>query len=48
MVINFLKLAGAAALVLITTGAWPNPRYGPAIALGLCVVAAIVLHFIAP
>lgn len=45
---NALKLAGVAALVLITSGAWPNPRYGAAIALGVCIMAAVFLHFAAP
>jgi asparagine N-glycosylation enzyme membrane subunit Stt3 len=48
MVINSLKLVGAAALVLISSGAWPNPRYGLPIAIGLCIVAAVILHFVAP
>lgn len=48
LVINALKLAGAAALLLITAGAWPNPRHGAAIALGVCILAAVVLHFAAP
>jgi hypothetical protein len=48
MVINSLKLVGAAALVLISSGAWPNPRYGLPIAIGLCIVVAVVLHFVAP
>ena len=48
MVVNALKLAGAAALLLITAGAWPNARYGAAIALGVCIMAAVALHFAAP
>jgi hypothetical protein len=48
MVTNALKLAAAVALLLITAGAWPNRRYGAAIAVGLCVMAAVVLHFVAP
>jgi hypothetical protein len=48
MIINGLKLAGAAALVVISSGAWPNPRYGAAIALGVCITAAVILHFAAP
>jgi hypothetical protein len=48
MIDNALKLVGSAALLLITAGAWPNPRYGAVIALGVCVMAAIVLHFLAP
>ena len=43
-----LKLCAVAALIFLSLGAWPNRRYGAAIALGLCVTAAIVLHFAAP
>jgi hypothetical protein len=48
MVTNSLKLVASAALVVITGGAWPSPRYGAAIALGVCVMAAVALHFVAP
>jgi hypothetical protein len=45
---NALKLVVVAGLVLVSGGAWPNPRYGAAIAIGLCIVAAVVLHFAVP
>jgi hypothetical protein len=48
MIKNALKLVASAGLLLISTGAWPNPRYGAAIAIGLCVLAAVVIHFTAP
>jgi hypothetical protein len=48
MIINALKLVGAAVLVVISSGAWPNPRYGAAIAVGACIMAAVILHFAAP
>jgi hypothetical protein len=48
MIENALKLAGVAALLLITFGGWPNLRYGPAIAIGVCLIAAVVLHYVAP
>ena len=48
MVRNALRLASGAALVLITGGVWPNPRYGIAIAVGVCIMAAVALHFAAP
>jgi len=48
MIANALKLAALAGLLLISGGAWPNPRYGAAIAIGLCIVAAVILHFAAP
>ena len=40
MLMNTFKLAALAGLVLISGGAWPNPRYGAAIAIGACIVAA--------
>ena len=48
MIENVLKLAGAAALLLITCGNWPNVRYGAVIAIAVCVLAAVALHFVAP
>jgi hypothetical protein len=48
MVVHVLKLFGVAALVLLSLGVWPNRRYGAAIALGICIVAAVILHFAAP
>jgi hypothetical protein len=48
MLLNGLKLVAAAGLFLVTSGAWPNPRYGAVIALGVCIMAAFVLHFAAP
>jgi hypothetical protein len=48
MIVNALKLVALAGLLLISAGAWPNPRYGAAIAIGLCVLAAVVIHFAAP
>ena len=40
-----LKLVCAAALILITAAAWPNPRYGAMIAIGVCIMAALAFHF---
>ena len=48
MITNALKLVVSGALLLMTSGAWPNARYGAAIAIGLCIVAAVTLHFVAP
>jgi hypothetical protein len=48
MIENGLKLAGMAAVLVITAGGFPNRRYGAAIALGVCIMAAVVLHFAAP
>ncbi|MBR0775641.1 hypothetical protein JQ625_12435 [Bradyrhizobium diazoefficiens] len=45
---NAVKLAGAAALFLVTAGVWPSPRYGWAVAIGICILAAVALHFAAP
>jgi hypothetical protein len=48
MIINALKLVASAGLLLISAGAWPNLRYGAAIAIGLCVLAAVAIHFAVP
>ena len=48
MMTNALKLVVVAGLLTITGLAWPNPRYGAAIAIGVCILAAIALHFFAP
>jgi hypothetical protein len=48
MMMNALKIVGLAALMIIGSGGWPNPRYGGAIAIGVCIIAAVVLHFAAP
>jgi hypothetical protein len=44
----FIKIALLAALVVLTLGVIPNRRIGAVIAVGTCVVAAFVLHFVAP
>jgi hypothetical protein len=43
----FIKIALLAALVVLTLGV-PNRRIGAVIAVGTCVAAAFVLHFVAP
>ena len=44
----FIKIALLAALVVLTFGVIPDRRKGAIIAIGTCVAAAIVLHFVAP
>jgi hypothetical protein len=48
MIENALKLVVSAGLLLISAGAWPGPRYGGAIAIGFCLMAAVALHVVAP
>jgi hypothetical protein len=48
MIMNALKLAATAGLVFVAGGAWPSPRYGAALSIGMCIMAAVVLHFVAP
>jgi hypothetical protein len=48
MLLNALKLVAAAGLLLVTSGAWPHPRYGALVAIGVCIMGAFVLHFAAP
>jgi len=45
---SFAKIAILAVLALLTLGVFPNRRVGAVIAIGTCVVAAVVLHFVAP
>ena len=44
----FIKIALLAALVILTFGVIPDKRRGAVIAVGTCVAAAFVLHFVAP
>ena len=44
----FVKIAILAALMFLTLGVIPDRRRGAVIAIGTCVVAAWVLHFVAP
>ena len=48
MVVNALKLAALAGLFIVTAGIWPDWRKSAALAVGTCIVAAFVLHFVAP
>jgi hypothetical protein len=43
-----IKIALLAVLMVLTFGVIPDRRRGAAIAIGTCVVAALVLHFVAP
>jgi uncharacterized RDD family membrane protein YckC len=44
----FIKIALLAAMVVLTLGVIPDRRRGAVIAVGACVVAAFVLHLVAP
>ena len=48
MASNFIKIFMLAGLVIITCGVLPNRRVGAFIAIGTCITAALVLHFVAP
>jgi hypothetical protein len=48
MIENASKLVRPAVLFLTTGWPWAGPRYGAAIALGVIILAAVVLHFAAP
>jgi hypothetical protein len=48
MIRRTLKIIAGAGLVIVTGGAWPNARYGAAVAVGACIIIAGVLHFAAP
>ena len=48
MASNVIKLVALAGLVTLTFGVLPNRQIGGFIAIGICVAAALVLHFVAP
>ena len=43
---NAHELVGAAALILLTTGA--NVRYGVSVAFGVCIVGVVAFHIVVP
>jgi len=48
MTSNFIKIVMLAGLVTLTLGVLPNRQIGGIIAIGTCIAAALVLHFVAP
>ena len=44
----FVKIAILAGLVILTFGIFPDRRRGGIIAIATCIVAAFILHFVAP
>jgi len=48
MINSALKIIAGIGLMLISGGAWPYGRYSAAIIIGASIVAAGVLHFVAP
>jgi hypothetical protein len=48
MILNALKLAALAALMIAVSGLWPDWRKSAALAIGTCIIAALALHFVGP
>jgi len=48
MALIAVKIALLAALAILTVGVFPDRRKGAVIAIGTCIAAAVVLHFVAP
>jgi hypothetical protein len=48
MVLNFIKIALLAGVTVVTLGIFPDRLRGAIIAIGTCIAAALVLHFVAP
>ncbi|MES2194393.1 MAG: hypothetical protein V4517_08240 [Pseudomonadota bacterium] len=48
MAITFVKIAAFAGLTVVTSGIFPDRLRGAILAIGTCVAAALVLHFVAP
>ena len=44
----FVKIAILAGLAILTVGVFPDRRRGGIIAIATCIVAAVILHFVAP
>ena len=44
----FVKIAVLAGLAILTFGVFPDRRRGGIIAIATCIVAAVILHFVAP
>ena len=43
-----VKIAILAGLVILTFGVFPDRRRGGIIAIATCIVAAVILYFVAP
>jgi hypothetical protein len=43
-----VKIAILAGLAILTFGIFPDRRRGGIIAIATCIVAAVILHFVAP
>jgi hypothetical protein len=44
----FVKIAIQAGLFIVTFGVFPDRRRGGILAIATCIVAAFILHFVAP
>jgi hypothetical protein len=44
----FVKIAILAGLLIVTFGVFPDRRRGGVLAIATCIVAAVILHFVAP
>jgi uncharacterized RDD family membrane protein YckC len=44
----FVKIAILAGLVILTLGVFPDRRRGGVLAIATCIVAAVILHYVAP
>jgi uncharacterized RDD family membrane protein YckC len=43
-----VKIAIFAVLLILTLGVFPDKRGGGMVAIATCIVAAVILHFVAP
>ena len=48
MVSIFVKITILVGLLILTFGIFPDRRRGGIIAIATCIVAAVILHFVAP
>jgi hypothetical protein len=48
MALTFLKITLGAVIAFLTLGVFPDRLRGGLIAIAICIVAAVILHFVAP
>jgi hypothetical protein len=48
MALTFVKIALGAGIAILTLGVFPDRLRGGILAIAICVVAAVIIHFVAP
>jgi hypothetical protein len=48
MTLTFIKITLGAGIAFLTLGVFPDRLRGGILAIAICLVAAVILHFVAP